>query len=272
MTDLATQQHALLAALFDTRPQFATEFIASCPDRTRARGLKAYQTHGHLLAQRCLQSAFPVLAQLLGEESLAGLARAFWHAHPPTCGDLAQWGGALADFLRLAPSLQDTPFLPDVAALEWALHACAGAPDPKADPASLALLMQHDPAGLHLTVAPGSAVLGSAWPVLSIWRAHQTPAPLSLAEAGQRVRDGVAEDAVIWREGFRPRVRDALAGETAFLGALHQSMPLGQALDAAPALDFNTWLPLAVQTGLLPGVSLGAARRSNNDRDDLEME
>jgi hypothetical protein len=32
--------------------------------------------------------------------------------------------------------------------------------------------------------------------------------------------------------------------------------PLGDALEAAPDLDFNAWLPMAVQTQLLLGAAL----------------
>ena len=79
------------------------------------------------------------------------------------------------------------------------------------------------------------------------------PAESRACTAGACTRAGVAEAALVWRAGLRPRVREALVGEAAWINAHLGGCSLGAALDAAPALDFNAWLPLAVQTGLLLG-------------------
>jgi len=205
-----------------------------------------------------VQAAYPVLTQLLGVESLSALARALWHAHPPLRGDLAQWGGELADFVRVSEQLATEPYLADVARVEWALHRSASAANPTPDHASFALLLQHDPAALQLRLAPGCVVVPSQWPVASIVGAHleQTPGQhLDLREVRLRLRAGVAEAAVIWRAELRPCVREAVAGEAAFVAALLDGLSLGAALDAAPTLDFNAWLAMAVQTRLLLGAS-----------------
>jgi hypothetical protein len=181
------------------------------------------------------------------------LARAFWHAQPPVRGDLAQWGAALAEFIRASDQLADEPYLADVATLEWALNTSASAANATADAASFALLMQHDPGDLLLQLAPGCAVLPSAWPVVSIVRAHLDRSP-TFDAVGQRLRAGVAETAVAWRADLRPCVREAQPGEAALLSALLAGQSLGAALDGAPVLDFATWLPLAVQSQLLLGV------------------
>lgn len=253
MSALAQQQQALVAALLVWPATNAINNIAAQIEDTGARGLKAYQANGHALAQRALQAAYPVVSQLVGEESFAQLARALWHAHPPTRGDIAQWGGDMAAFLESSAQLQDEPYLPDVARVEWALHRCAGAPDAPADLASLALLTTQGPDCLQLRMAPGCAVVRSTWPVASIVGAHVDGVP-SLQEAGAQLRSGQAQDAVVWRAGLRPRVRLALAGEADGLQVLMQGGSLIQALDAAPQLDFGQWLPLAVQSGLVLGV------------------
>ena len=80
MSTLATQQQALLEALLAWPADDAMQKIAAHAIDPRARGLKAYQANGHALAERALQAAYPVVAQLLGDESFADLARALWHA------------------------------------------------------------------------------------------------------------------------------------------------------------------------------------------------
>ncbi len=253
MSGLAQQQRLLLDALLAWPATHATKSIANEVMDPGARGLKAYKANGHALAHSALQSVYPVVAQLLGDESFADLAQALWHAQPPTRGDIAQWGADLAVFLETSAQLQDEPYLADVARVEWALHQCAGAPDADADLPSLALLTSHAPECLQLRMAPGCAVVCSAWPVASIVGAHLDGSP-SLQEAGVQLRKGEAQNAVVWRAGLRPRVRLALAGEAEGLQLLMQGGSLAQALDAAPALDFGQWLPLVVQSGLVLGV------------------
>lgn len=253
MSDLATQQRELLQLLFVTPAEDATKIIATKAINTWARGLKVYKTNGHVLAQRALESAYPVVAQLLGADSMADLARALWHAQPPQRGDLAQWGDGLPGYLAASPQLQDEPYLADVARAEWALHCAATAPDGQPDPASLALMTWHDPDHLRLVLAPGCTVVRSRWPVASIVGAHLRGEP-SLAAAGQALRAGIAQDVVVWREGLRTQFRATYAGESTFLGHLQSGVPLGPALDQSPGLDFAQWLPGAVASRLALGV------------------
>lgn len=253
MSTLMRQQQLLLEALFDWPPLDALRAIAPHIIDAGGRGMKVYQANGHMLAQRALQSAYPVLAQLLGPESFADLARALWHAHPPMRGDIAQWGAPLADFVRVSPQLQDEPYLPDVARAEWALHQCSTAVNIDPDWSTLALLTTHDPQHLRFTPAAGFAVVQSPWPVASILGAHLAQEP-SLEVAGQQLRAAVAQDCVIWRQGLQPQVRASQCGEAGFLLALLAGQTIGAALDAAPSLDFETWLPLAVQTKLICSV------------------
>lgn len=253
MNTLAMQQQALVDALFIRLAEDASKNIANYAIDTRDRGLKAYKANGHALAGRALQAAYPVLAQLLGDESFAALARAFWHASPPIKGDITQWGDTLADFVRASEQLADEPYLRDVARVEWAMHASAGCADRDADPATFQWLMTGDPERLQLVLAPGCQVVCSRWPVASIMTAHLEGTP-AFDEVSRRLHDSIAEDAVVWRMGHQPRVREAVAGEAALLAALLAGGSLDAALLLAEGLDFNAWLPMAVQTGLLLGV------------------
>lgn len=215
-----------------------------------------------MLAQRALLAAYPVVAQMLGEESFAELARALWHAQPPVHGDIACWGSGLAAFMQASEQLQDDPYLPDVARVEWALHQCSGASDRAADLSTLALLTTDDPASLCLVLAPGCKVVCSTWPIASMLGAHLGGQP-SLQEAGAQLRAGVAQDVVVWRAGLKPRFRPAVDGEVGAVMALLRGESLDQALFLAPQLDFALWLPMAVQSGLLLSVqALPDARAS----------
>ena len=230
-----------------------------------ARGLKAYKANGHALAHSALQAAYPVVAQVLGDESFADLAHASWHAQPPMRGDVAQWGAGLAKFLENSVQLKDESYLPDVARVEWALHQCASAPDAQPDLATLALLTTQAPEQLQICLSPGCTVVRSAWPVASIVGAHLDDSP-SLQEAGAQLRRGEAQDSVVWRAGLRPRTRLALKGEHDVLQVLLKGGSLAAALDAAPKLDFGQWLPLAVQSGLVLAVCAVEAESDHQPR------
>jgi hypothetical protein len=263
---LAQQQNALLQALFVRPGSAAAQTVIAdlhgllqAHDTQTARGLAAYQSNGHALAERALRSVYPVIADLIGQDNFAWLARDLWHEHPPQQGDLAQWGDALPVFLDGNPQLADTPYLGDVARAEWALHRAAGAPDAAPDLPSFARLAHEDPQGLTLTLAPGTAVIASNYPVASLVNAHLHGIP-SLTEAGHRLREGRAEHALIWRQGWRPHIGGVDAPTAALLTALLQGADLPQALDAVtrttgahPGFDFSAWLTAAVTDGLVMG-------------------
>ena len=259
---LAREQAALLAAIASFRLADALQTMAPLakPWPLTARGLQCYQANALALARRALPEAFPVLAQMLGDESFAELAADFWQQHPPARGDIAQWGGALPAFVAASPQLADTPYLADVAQVEWALHSVATAADQVLDIASFALLTEADPATYTLQCAEPLHSVASPWPVVTLVNAHrQGPDALAaLPErlAGLAARDARAETALVWRQGLRPTLRQAAPGEAAFVLALQRSASLADALeaaDSADAFDFNAWLPDAVQTALVTG-------------------
>ena len=221
-----------------------------------SRGLQVYQANRAVLAERTLASTYPVVAQLIGQTSFEPLARHFWQQHPPQRGDMGQWGLQLAEFLEAAPQLVDEPFLADVARLEWALHRAAGAPDALLDAPSFALMADDAALRVSLTLSPGAATFASAYPVVSIINAHLAGQP-TLDDAADLLRQGQGELALVWRQGYKPKVRSISVAEYSLINALGKGATLEAALDMAssnePAFDFNTWLSQAVQTGLITG-------------------
>lgn len=182
---LVAQQQMLLDGLFDTWPSVqANAALASqhaWPAGQYQRGLQAYRSNAVILAQRVLAAAFPTVRRLMGDESFDGLAVHFWRTHPPTKGDLAQWGEALEGFLRAIPELmQHEAHLPDVAALEWALHAGLTAADSDSiDRVPLALIESEFPIV--------DLVNGKEWEDIADIQ-------------GQRA---LAQNALVYRQGFK---------------------------------------------------------------------
>jgi hypothetical protein len=267
LASLATQQAALLQALFaapgGAAQAAAANLIRELADAQApqtARGLAAYRSHAYASAERALLAAYPVIAALIGDANVAHLARELWHHHPPLRGDLAQWGDALPAFLDQHAQLADTPYLGDVARAEWALHRAGGAPDAPPDLPSFARLAQEDPQGLTLALAPGTALIASRYPVASLVTTHLHGHP-GLDETGRRLRAGHAEQAVVWRQGLRPRIGPICPLAATLLTALPDGQDLPGALDAVSLaqaaddrFDFSAWLAQAVTDGLVLGI------------------
>jgi Putative DNA-binding domain len=262
---LAKHQSNLLNTIFATN-NIAIEAI-NTPHITKNsisnRGIHTYQANATASAKRSLQSAYPVIARMIGDETFAHLARDFWQQHPPTRGDLTQWGGDLPVFIASISALQTEPYLSDVATVEWALHAAATAMDKTADLTSFSLLTEQDPDALTLRLAPGTELVHSQYPIASILTAHLYDSP-SFEEVGQKLRQKLPEISLVWRQGLRPKVALCTAADAAFVGQLLAGKSLLAALDPTTAdqtekednFDFNAWLPIAVQNGLLLGAQL----------------
>lgn len=260
-SSLAEQQQAMLLALYQPRQADAIETIATyahgyctTDQKYLKRGLQAYRSNGHALAQRVLAAAFPAVARLLGSDNFAALSRQFWQTQPPERGDMAQWGAGFSWFLSTFEDLiNEEAYLVDVARVEWALHEAATQTDGVADMASFGLLEKIDASALTLLLAPGTVALTSGFPVVSIIQAQLT-GEVSLQQAGDFLREGRQETALVWRQGLKPSLRLALPGEAVFINALQEKRSLSDSLEAAVELDFSQWLLPAVQTGLLLGV------------------
>lgn len=262
---LAQQQRDLLQAIFTTNSiaaqaiNTASTSINDHFDSHSARGLKTYRANAAASALRSLQTAYPVIAQLIGDEAFAHLARDFWAQHPPMRGDLAQWGGELTVLISKIPALQTEPYLSDVARAEWALHTCATAANKDADLATFAQLTLQDPDTLTLELAAGTTLIHSQYPIASLLTAHLYAAP-SFAKVGQKLLQNSPEIALVWRQGLRPMVTTCTVAEAAFLEQLLSGKSLLAALESdelaasGMVFDLQHWLPQAVQNGLLLGV------------------
>lgn len=264
---LASEQQALLEALF-ARPgsgacgaaETALDAAMEVRSAPAGRGLAAYRANGHAMAECALRAAYPVMEALLGSDSFAQLARAHWHQCPPQLGDLAQWGASLPAFVQDDGQLAGFPYLADVARVEWAFHQADSARDQAADIASYSRLGNEEHTGLALTLAAGTALVQSRWPVASLVIAHRG-GPVSLTEAAVRLKDGLGENTLVWRAGFRPRLAAMAPPGAALVQLLLAGADLPQALDGAFAVadespepfDFSTWLQTAVADGLVVG-------------------
>jgi hypothetical protein len=256
----AQRQALLLRTLWRQAPDAALAgWLRDEPARV-ARGLSAYRSNGAAIAARAMAAAYPTVAQLVGADSFDALAAAFWHAVPPVRGDLAEHGAGLPDFIAADAQLADVPWLADSARLDWAVHRAEASADATVPPVGLERLAGDDPAALQLLLQPGTCLVASRWPIATLWQAHRSSADDRFAAVRDALAAGLAEAALVWRDGWRAQVTHLAGPDAAFTAAVLAGQPLLQALDAAGAdFAFEPWLLDALRHGRLAAVTTDGA-------------
>ena len=224
------------------------------------RGLEAYRANAEASADRALGAVFTTVRTMLGAAAFKHLAREFWRADLPLCGDLGEWGRNFPNWVAAHGASAGWPCLADCARLDLALHLNERAADAALDAASLSLLETHDPECLCLQLMPGIGLICSAWPIATIHRAHQVGADAA-AQAFQAVREALAarsaERVLVARQGWRAVVHRLDGPEAAWTQSLLDGASLGAALGrATEAFDFANWLGRALRGSWLKGVAV----------------
>ena len=246
----AQRQQALLAALATRGPASVDLRLRDGASRA-TQGLDAYRINAAAIAQRALAAVFPTVAALIGAEDFERLAHDFWRAEPPTCGDLGEWGETFPAWLEAHEAFTAWPYFGDAARLDQALHRCERAADAGFDAESLGLLSNTEPDQLKLVLMPGTTLIESRWPIVTIHAAHHG------AEGGfDAVRaaldKGVAESSLVVRKGWRASVHRLDPLSALWTAKLLAGATLDRALaDAGEGFDFAAWLATALQENWL---------------------
>lgn len=150
---------------------FQRRFVAAI-DAPAAGPLAVYRNtviHG---AVQALQSNFPVVQQIIGEEMFEGVATEYTSARPPRSPVLALYGQDFAEWLGEQEWIGDLPYLADVARVERLHVECLMAAD-----ADALVNLSSDFIQLRLKLHPAVRFSWLQSPAMSIWLAHQRPLP-----------------------------------------------------------------------------------------------
>jgi hypothetical protein len=198
--------------------------------------LAIYRHHVFTTLTEVLKAAYPVVCRLVDERFFAYAADQYIRQQPPTGPCLFEYGASFAHFLADFPACRALVYLPDVARLEWAMHAAWHAAEAiPVDPQRLHGLTPDELARLTLVFDVSVSYVRSPWPIERIWHANQPHAdPAGTVSLEVRRID----DDVIWRS--------LDAGTFAWRAALAERQPLEEALEAAcaaaPDFDLTTAL------------------------------
>jgi uncharacterized protein len=225
-----------MPSLRETQRRFAADLLGGGgPSRMAVYRANAFGNWSAALA-----GAYPIARMIVGEDFFVAVAHDYARGHPSSSGDLHEYGEHLPGFLEAYGPVRDLPYLPDVARMEWLAHRAYYA----ADPAPFDLSRPTE-----VRLAPCCGLLASAWPLASIWEAHQAggdPSSVNLAAGPCRI--------LVHREGWQIRVRPLARDGYRFLERLSAGSPLGEALEAAssdPAFDARIALATWVEKGVI---------------------
>ena len=219
--------------------------------------LAVYRHHVLTTLTSVLNETYPVVVRLVGSPFFAYAADAFVRRHPPGGPCLFEYGAGFADFLAAFPPCRELVYLPDVARLEWAMHAAWHAEDMRAgDLDGLREISSEALGGVTLRLDPSLTLLSSPWPVDRIWRANQSGADanatLDLGAGGVCLEIRRLGVDAVWRTLPEP--------DHAFRAALASGRALEDSADAALAVDADFDLTRALATlfdeGLVVGVEV----------------
>jgi len=202
-----------------------------------------------------LAATYPVVHALVGDDFFKGIARNFTRLFLPDNPVLQNYGADFPDFIGTQNETTSTPYLSDVARLEWAWNKAYHAADKV--PSSIAALADAPDelvANIGLRFHPSARLIQSAWPIVSIWQAHQENDPQSLL--GQLPDRG--EQALVVRPDMTVHISTLDPVAYSFIKALYDGQTLGQAsplvIDRGP-LDLSGHLAALFDTGAIVGLS-----------------
>lgn len=240
MPDLATFQLAFAGALSRRSRRGALE---------RQPGLAVYRNTVAVGLIDALRGAYPVTAEIVGEEAFDALADDFARAHPPAGPVLLDYGAGFAAFLAAQPWTSELPYLAGVAELErLATEAHVAADAPPLGFADLAELGAEGWMALRLPLHPAARFAWLRTPAMTIWLAHRDPAGFDSLAPEWR-----AEGALFTRPADAVEAVPIDAATHRLLSGLRLGESVGQAAravaDIYPESDFPELFAFLVNCG-----------------------
>lgn len=216
--------------------------------RGAGRRYAVYRNNIAVSLREALETGFPAVKKLIGEENFSRAAALYLRSEPPSSPLMMHYGAGFPAFLAGLEPLAHIGYLADVARLELALRESYHAADaPAFDPARLQGLEDEALEQARFVLAPSVRLIRSNWPLAQIYRYTMM--------ADQPKPQAVAEDVLITRPDFDPMPQALPAGGGAFVAALLESARFGVALEAAgEGFDLAAMLGLLLQSGALTDV------------------
>lgn len=252
------QQRFAATMLDDEASTLALKEHLAGEGHRRSAGLTAYRRSVQAILAGAVQATYPIIESIVGSAFLAEAARRYALAVPSRSGDLNDYGDGFNQFLSAYPAAEKLPYLPDVAAMEWAVHTVFGAAN---GPTQDLTLMANTPPehweALHFQIDPACTSLSSRWPLVRIWQVNQ-----SGYSGDFSVDFSLAQSVLIHRREGNVQVDEITPAEMTLLAKLANHASLAEAVDAAEAVSADIDLAESLSTF----IRLGVIRAASNGK------
>jgi hypothetical protein len=219
--------------------------------RPAGKRFSVYRNNVAVSLTEALETAYPVVRKLVGDEFFKAMAGVYLRQHPPTSALMLYYGSRFSAFLESFEPVRTIGYLPDVARLERALrqsyHAADAAP---IDPAVLQVLPPDRLMAARLYLAPAVRLVRSRWPIHALWLANtKSDAPKPQMKP---------EDVLITRPGFDPEPQLLGSGASEFVAMIGKGEIFAKAMQAADeGFDLTALLGQLLAGGAITGISEG---------------
>lgn len=140
--------------------------------------LRIYRNNFLVSLGDALNTNFPVIRQMVGDDFFAQAARAFILQSPPSRPCLFEYGEGFPEFLAGLPEMAGLPYVAEMGDFEFARIAAYHAPvEALLTDAAIARVPPEKLAELPIRLAQHVRLLAVRFPILELWQAHQTPDP-----------------------------------------------------------------------------------------------
>jgi hypothetical protein len=187
-----------------------------------------------------LDDVYPILHQVLGDETFASMAELFIETHPSIHRSIRWYGSEVGEFLAGQAPFAEQPVLAEIARFEWTLSEVFDAPD--AAPVDRSALSGIDPGAwpaLRFRFHPSIRRLALSWNTVPVWQhmssGEEPPAPEASA---------APVPWVLWRQGFKNYFRSIDAEEVAALDAACAGSTFAGICEALAAFLTEDAIPL----------------------------
>ena len=203
---------------------------------TAQKRLDIYRNNVFSNYRNALEAVYPVILSLVGADFFRQAAHRYIQRYSSASGDIHHYGRDFCDLLASLPGAAELAYLPDVARLEWSIHAAFHAADHgRLDPSRLQGIAAEEYPRLRFSLNPAARLLRSDYPIRRIWQVnlpdYDGDRRVDLSEGGEWL--------LVMRRNFVMEVAAIAAADAAVLSAFQRAEIFGDAFDAAVAIDLN---------------------------------
>lgn len=230
---MIVSQQAFTHALLDPGAETPPGLVTPAGDAAEKR-FNVYRNNVAVSLTEALETAFPVIAKLIGAQNFKGLAALFLRTHPPKSPLIMFYGADMPEFLTGFAPLQHVPYIADIARLELALRQAYHAADATPlDPSEFETRPADEMMQSRFRFAPAVHLIRSRYPIHDIWQFNMTEDAPTPRAGGQNV--------LITRPEFDPIMTVLPAGGGTWVAALLDGASLSDALarTTAQVPDFD---------------------------------